>query len=617
VRALSADWATRLRATDGVLVTAEPPAPAGTCVGCSGPMRVQKTRVRAGVTMAHGHVRIGVRVCVCRAGCTAENTRRATDLSAVFPARATFGYDVMVRVGLERFVHYRQRDEIRAALAKEGVEVSDAQISLLSRRFLGYLATLHRERAPSLRAALAADGGWPMHVDATGEDGRGTLLVAYAGWRGWVLGAWKVPTERGDVILPRLRKTADRFGAPCAIMRDLGKAVSEAAAKFVAERKLEIPILGCHMHFLRDVGKDLMSKAHDEMRGRFRHFKILPQLRSLARGLGRKLGPSLPKAREGVEKWLDREDQSHRLPDGEHGLAVVRALAQWVLDFPHDGLDQGFPFDVPMLDLYDRCMEALAALDAFLRKPPNDAKVRKTAERLHRILRPVDSEVPFERIAHGLDERRALFHELRDALRLGTKPAHVTRAASAAPADTNADLELVRDGVLALASSLRSRRPERGPAQETRRGIDIVLQHLDRHGHTLWGHEIRLPQGGTRVVARTNNALEGFFRGLKQSERRRSGRRILTHDLETLPPAAAIARNLTRPDYVAILCGSLSELPAAFARLDADGIVIGDDGASDDDIVSRSLPIPDRDIVRNNEMSDRIFAAASSRAPRR
>jgi len=309
--------------------------------------------------------------------------------------------------------------------------------------------------------------------------------------------------------------------------------------------------------------------------------------------------------------WQSRPSLS--APDGN--LAIVRALAQWVLDFPHDGLDQGFPFDVPMLDLYDRCIEVLAATDAFLRTTPGDAKVRNAAERLHRILRPVDCEVPFERIACGLRARRSLFNELRDALRLGTKPDHRTRVAT--PADPKADLEHVRDAVRKLTASLRTRRPARGPARETRRGIDIVLQHLDRHGPSLWGHAIRLPAGGTRLVARTNNDLERFFRGLKQDERRRSGRRILTHDLENLPPAAALARNLTKPDYVEILCGSLSKLPAAFAQLDADGIATVDDRVTDDEIVSRSLPIPDRDIVRTLEMSARIFAAADSRAPRR
>ncbi|HMK67098.1 MAG TPA: hypothetical protein VK433_01025, partial [Stellaceae bacterium] len=374
VRELRADWTERLRRTIGVLVSAES-HDSEICRACGGGTRVQKTDVRGGVTIAHGRVRIRVRTRVCRTGCGGDAARSATDLSALFPAHATFGYDVIVRVGLERFVHYRQREEIRTLLAAEGIDASEGQISLLGARFLEYLEALHRNRATALRTALASDGGWPMHLDATGEDGRGTLLVVYAGWRGWVLGAWKVPTERADAILPRLRQTADRFGAPCAIMRDLGRAVSEAAATFVEKRRLSIPILACHMHFLRDVGKDLMRKMHDDLRERFRHFKVQPQLRSLARGLGRRLGPLLPQARQDVERWLGQFERGHHLPSGISGLAVVRALAQWVLDFPDDGLDQGFPFDVPMLDLYNRSIEALAALDAFLRTAPSDPKV--------------------------------------------------------------------------------------------------------------------------------------------------------------------------------------------------------------------------------------------------
>jgi hypothetical protein len=608
-RQLEQDYGARLRQTTGTLVVVEGRAEA--CPDCDGTLSVEKTWVRGGVTMAHGRARIHQTVCRCE---RCHRRYGAQDLASTFPARSTFGYDVIVRVGIERFVHYRQRNEIRAALASEGVDVSEAQVTLLGRRFLDYLEALHLARAPKLRAALAKDGGWPMHVDATGEDGRGTLFVVYAGWRGWALGAWKVPTERADVILPRLHQMADRFGAPCAIMRDLGRAVSEAASTFVAKRKLAIPILACHMHFLRDVGKDLMRKMHDELRGRFRHFKLLPQLRALARGLGRRLGPALVQGREAVEHWLRHDDRGHCLPCGNQGLAVVRALAQWVLDFPNDGLDQGFPFDVPMLDLYGRSLEVLSALDAFLRTTPSDSKVKNAAEHLHSILRPVDCEVPFDRIASVLRARRALFHELRDTLRLGPKPAQLTRRRAD---ETGADLEHVRAAVNKLTASLRRRRPERGPARETRRGIDIVLEHIDRHGHSLWGHEIRLPRGGTRLVARTNNDLEGFFRGLKHDERRRSGRRILTQDLEHLPPAAALARNLTRPDYVQILCNSLAELPAAFAKLDATGIARAADPAHGAETVSRSLPIADRDIVRTDEMFLRISTAANSRAPRR
>jgi hypothetical protein len=183
----------------------------------------------------------------------------------------------MVHVGLERFLHHRQREEIRVSLeADHGISLSSGEISVLAARFLRYLERLHCASAPALRAALAADGGWPLHVDASGEDGRGTLLVAFAGWRQWVLGAWKVPTERADAILPRLREVTFRFGPPCAIVRDLGRAMAEASQALLKSLKLSIPVLACHLHFLKDIGKDLLEDSHDRLRVLFR--RVRPEL---------------------------------------------------------------------------------------------------------------------------------------------------------------------------------------------------------------------------------------------------------------------------------------------------------------------------------------------------
>jgi len=100
------------------------------------------------------------------------------------------GYDLMVFVGLKRLLEYRQREEIRVELdEKHGIRISSGEVSNLVRRFLDYFLRLHHARAPQLKAVLETDGRWPMHVDATGENGRGTLLVVMAGWRQWVLGA--------------------------------------------------------------------------------------------------------------------------------------------------------------------------------------------------------------------------------------------------------------------------------------------------------------------------------------------------------------------------------------------------------------------------------------------
>jgi hypothetical protein len=302
----------------------------------------------------------------------------------------------MVYVGLERFLQHRQREEIRASLAADhGILLSSGEISVLAGRFLAYLQRLHQASAPALRAALAADGGWPLHIDATGEDGRGTLLVAFAGWRQWVLGAWKIPTERADAILPRLREVTFLFGPPCAIVRDLGRAMAEASGALVKDLKRSIPVLACHLHFLSDVGKDLLKDSHDRLRILFRQANLRSQIRTLTRELGRKLGPDIDEARTGLRRWQTGIGQAHRLPAGSAGVATVRGLAQWILDYTADTRGDGFPFDLPWLALYDRCLQAAAALDEFLADPPEDPAIRKPLERLRRFLQPVaDDSAP-------------------------------------------------------------------------------------------------------------------------------------------------------------------------------------------------------------------------------
>ena len=600
-------------------------------------MRVRKTLRRTGQTLEHGVFRACETEWVCGHGChqevassaggapkTVAVTQRSEMLAQLLLPRRAVGYSVMTFVGVQRFLHHRQREDIRATLdAEHGIRLSSGEISALAHDFVVSLEALHQTRAPQLKAALDQDGGWPMHIDATGETGRGALLVVYAGWRRWVLGSGKIPTERADAILPRLHRVADHFGPPCAIMRDLGRAMIESSRDFVAQRALKIPVLGCHFHFLKDVGKDLLETGHDQLRALFRRFEIRGQLRALARDLGRQLGAEIGGARTQFEDWLAQRTPGHALPDGGVGLAAVRALTQWVLDSPADGHDEGFPFDLPYLDLWRRCRTALRAVEAFLDAPGNNVKAHKTLDRLHRIVDPVRSQVPFQRPAAVLDARARLFAELRQALRLRIKPPAHEPAAAFADASALGELQDIHQAVETLTASLQARRPERGPAQNARQAIALILDHLERHGPSLAGHAIPLPGGGTRVVDRTNLALEGFFGGVKQGERRRSGRKTLTQDLENLPGGAPLATNLDKPDYVAILCGGLDHLPAAFAELDAvdrrRALPVRKRAAPDElqDIVSASLPTADRYLIRSDDLRQRVLAAARSRAPHR
>jgi hypothetical protein len=316
------------------------------------------------------------------------------------------------------------------------------------------------------------------------------------------------------------------------------------------------------------------------------------------------------------------------MPQGKAGLAAVRALVQWALDFSDDGTDAGFPFDRPYLDLYRRCQQICRAAESLLWKQPDDPDVHRALERLHRIVEPVRSELPFQRPARIVEARARLFDELRDAMRLKPKlPLTLAPAVVATPEQQRDEIRDVKAAIEALTVSLQERRPQRGPAQDLREAIDVILQHLADHGRSLWGHVIDLPPhagGGIRLVERTNVLLESFWHQIKHGERRRSGRKILTQDFEQLRAAAVFARNLLKPDYVGILCGTLDDLPRAFAALDVASRTLSlparlraTPQQNHAEIVSSSLPKADRDLVRTVNMRDRVLIEARKHAARR
>ncbi|MEK7994500.1 MAG: hypothetical protein AAB403_11915, partial [Planctomycetota bacterium] len=585
------------------------------CKLCGGPLHVQKTTQRHGKTLTHGAFTVIETIYACP-NCKGFVLRQES-LGKLLIPQSTIGYDVMTFVGTERFTRYRQRKEIQADLRRDhGIVLSTGEISYLARSFLIYLKALHESKAGPLRALLDADGGYPLHIDATSETGRGTIFVAYAGWREWVLGSWKIPTERADAMIPRLKHIESQFGAPCAIMRDLGRAGIDAAEQLVGNR--DIPIFACHLHFLKDIGKDLLTPSHDKLRDLFRRHKIRARLAAHARVLGRSMGSEITQCHAQISQWLDGA-RHQPLPEGSHGgLAIARALTQWVLDFATDGTDVGFPFDRPWLDLYHRCNRALRVLESLLTHPSKDKTVNRALESLHSTLIPVRSQVPFQELARRLEIRADLFDQLRDVLRVGSKPT----ASTISQECKREEAQAVHADLLNFETSLRDRRPERGPAKDLREAIDTILKHFDRHGPHLSGHAILLPNGQTRLVDRTNVVIEQFFGQSKRGERRRSGRKNLAQDLEQMPAEAFLARNLEQANYLDIVCaGKIDNLPAAFAKLDEGNRsrslparITANASEGEVDIVSSSLPKADRNFLRTRGWNDRMLMEAKSRA---
>jgi len=520
------------------------------CSTCSEALSVYKSRTRIVVTLAEGQfeARELLKQCTGEESCPVVGSER---LRRLVPPRQRYGYDLIVKTGLARYLGSKQRKEICAELRDHyGITLSEGTISNLCDRFLAMLERLHLHRVPALRAAM--EGGYPLHLDATCEHGRGGLLVALDGWRGWVLGATRIPTEHQDHIQPLVEQVVELFGDPVAVMRDLGEAIGAAVGPL---RQRGVPDLACHYHFLAAVGKKLLERPYVLLRNALRRTGLRSELLALLRKLRR-----------------------HRNGNGQgaFGPGPMReellALVLWVLE--GDGSkDAPFPFSLPHLHFVRRCERAGEQADSWV-PSPRTAPERRALRHLRSLLARLPKEQGIITATEQLDEGWQAFCELRDILRL--TDAELPRADLRSEQLYLPSVELLRlaemeRDLLRYKQELDERIASAGKSS----AHAVVLRYLQRYGEHLFGHPALRDEDGCilAVVARTNNDLEHLFGNLKQELRRRLGRAHLARDLQQQPAQAALVSNLQDPNYLRVLCGSLDNLPDAFAALDGVAVV--------------------------------------------
>ncbi len=462
-----------------------------------------------------------------------------------------YGYDLIVHIGLLRYLSGLQREEIRDSLLNEhGIELSAGSVSALCDRFLIYFETLHVKRSPSLREAL---GDYPLHLDATCERGKGGLFVCIDGWKGWVLWAARVASESADNLVPVIEKTVHLFGQPVATVRDLGGGVAKSVESL---RKAGIPDLICHYHFLAAVGRSLFKMFYDKIREMIRQSACRTEMRTLLHDLK-------------TYSSFDRKK-------GRFGLGPIRdelkALVLWILeDEGHS--DAPFPFALPHLDFAKRCRNVDEKIEQWIRRPRKTTETR-AIECIQQLVKRLESVPHFSATVKELDARWTAFCELRDVLRLSKAElprGDIRTTQTQLPALEMIRLQQIKQAVEQYTGDIMKHvADKRKTTKRSKTAADIILGYLQQYYPFLFGHPLKLDEEGrvSAVVQRTNNVAEHFFGKEKQQLRRRVGRGQLGRDLDDQPAQVALVANLRNPEYVRHLVGSIEKLPEAFADLD-------------------------------------------------
>lgn len=522
-------------------------AEAKQCPCCKGELVVEKSKTRLVTTLAGGTFRAREIAKRC-ANSRCAVSLRSEALALLVRARQRYGYDLIVKVGLARYLGGKQRVEIQTELRQQhGIRISTGSITHLCDRFLVSLEALHLKRAPALRAAM--EGGYSLHLDATCESGKGGLFACIAGERNYVLWSTRIETENQVELGNAINKTVELFGQPLATVRDMGEGIGAAVAPLA---KGGVVDLICHYHFLGAVGKKLFTKDYTLLREKLRKLSIRTELRVLLRSLRR------DKRKASEPNVSDKNVPPSDLP----------ALVFWCLE--GDGSkEELFPFSLPHLEFAKRCLLVPEKAKRWLTELPAERE-KTLRQRVENICLELANDTEIAHIVTSLTKRWESFSELRTLLRLSA--ADLPRGderyrQEQSPTVVHKELKEIEQEFSEYKKKLQLSGPFQPSLDEA--GYGVILDYLDTYGDKLFGHPVITSKEGEvlSVTKRTNNTSEHFFGREKQGLRRRLGKAHLARDLQQQPSQVTYVANLRHQDYVRVLCGSLENLPNAFASL--------------------------------------------------
>lgn len=480
----------------------------------------------------------------------------SADLRRLVAPGCNYGYDVLVYVGQLLFVEAQPVRQIITQLAQRHVHLSASTVTELGRRFIVLLALAHRRCAGRLQQAMALQGGYILHLDATYEDKSPLLMTGIDAVLEIVLGNIKLPSEKADGIVPFLRQLQQCFGPPLAAVHDMSKGILAA----IQEVFPGLPDFICHFHFLRDLGKDLCGADYDTLRKRLQTHGTVGQLRARLRTWQQRIDADSALretlAHLPVSGWPTQ-------PLAQAPLLAAYLLAHWILAGLQQGQGYGFPFDRPLLVLARRAQEVYAQLQSLI-SPGRGEDWRRNLP-FHHLglnLQDLTNDRPLGKTLNRLENHGHLFDQMRQALHL----APVTGHQGLNHDGESIEMKTLQREVQAFTEQVRAR-----PDYSTTTAFQKMLEQIEHYGPKLFAAPlvVSTPQG-TRTIQpqRTNNLMERFFRDFKRHCRHKTGGHSLGRTLRTMLADTTLVHNLQNPQYLKILLDGQPTLEALFAQID-------------------------------------------------
>jgi hypothetical protein len=533
------------------------------CPCCKQRLLIRRTRSRKIITLDIGPFTANETLLYC-SNCSNQPILRSEALARQVAPGAIFAYDIMVYIGLAKYQRFRTTDEVVTELVTRNVCISPSEVHVQAKRFILYLAEVHRESQDALNELLKQQGGYILHLDGTCDGASSHLISALDGISNLVLMNVKIESEKAEYVEPMLSEINRIHGAPLAIVTDMSKAFSLA----INETFKLVPHYICHFHFLRDIGKDLLTPDYKRIREILRSHGITALLRRRKRELRSEMGSDI----ELIEPLIKSITKGISSIDSAVFTApLAYAMLEWTLAGKKKGNGYGFPFDLPLLAFHERLMilhQALVQIQVASQSIVGESKC--LVLKLIKDLIPIIEDQELKTHISAAKEKKVVFDQLRNAMRLAQPDSNKGLNDDG---DEEVDMPTIKKNVSDFYASLRRR---------SNFANDDPYGKMASQIKKYWGKLFAKPMKistltGEKIIYpnRTNNSLERLFRSLNRDNRRQTGMNSMQRRIDSMISATPLVKNLDTPAYMEIILDGEKTIEDRFSRIDSGKIKEG------------------------------------------
>ncbi len=482
---------------------------------------------------------------------------KSQELSTLIPEGGNYGYDVIANIGELMFFEHKQAKEIKIELEKRNIPISVSEVEYLSKKFIIYLATLQEKNNSGIIEVMDSNGGYILHIDALGGAKGGQRLISGVdSISDFVLGNAKIKSENSLDVTSFLNNIKKHFGKPLVVVQDMGRGIMKA----VREVFPNTPILICHFHFLRDIGKDLLEEKYDIIRKRLRHFGFLTKLR----GFSKELKSVFEDSPENINKFcsLCSENKKISLKNDAIHAVYFYTLIEWILDWKSESNGYGFPFDRPHLDLALRIKKVLEMLDLDKYVEKKDSIACRIGIKLETILETIVKDTQLNKAIIEILIEIQFFDKLRDAMRIAEK----NETDGLNDDGKNGDIKTIEVNVNKFIFETQEK-----ISLPNNKKKKAFIKQLKKYRKQLFSDPIKIKTSeGIKKIQpqRTNNLMERMFRDFTSDNKRKTGTDSIGNTIQGMIADTPLIRNLKNDNYRKIIIGEKEDLAQAFSGID-------------------------------------------------